>query len=599
VADVGGREGSALAPATQSRAARHPAVQLWCATGRFFSTLLSGGQLTQPQSWALAGCFAAPVAGSFWRFEGMPFNVVFTAAITFTIGAAITLATRRALFATTITVALIALINGVSAAKLAAMGMVLHAYDLAFYATSWSTISYLWSAVPRTMLAFLASLALACLVGWLAWRLDATRVSRWRASLALVTALLLATATGLTKYDRRYTQFYWESMYVSSFYSSWAETAETLWRGQLIEAAPVNNTGSFPAAEPCRTAGRPPHIVLIHQESIVQPSLLPGIAYDRNVDAMFQSHDGRIHQLRVETYGGASWLTEFSILTGLSTHSFGGMRPFVQALLAGKVRGTLTETLTHCGYRNVLFYPMEKNFVSNARFYDAVGLKEIFDRKTQRAPSMMERDRFYYANALDEMEKHVAASKAPLFTYIQTMSGHWPYDAAFEPELQVAGGGPGTDAEMHEYLRRVSLAKVDYDFLKQELARRFPREPILIVQYGDHQPMATRKLLGFSPETLVEEVANGAGALGYITYFAVEALNHTPPPLPRQDIVDVPYLPSIILDQAGLGLPAPDRERMRLLEACDGHYHGCPNPARQGILAFHRRLLDSKLIDAR
>ena len=291
----------------------------------------------------------------------------------------------------------------------------------------------------------------------------------------------------------------------------------------MIEAAPATNAGTFPAVEPCRTVSRPPHIVLIHQESIVQPGLLPGIAYDRNVDRMFQSHDGRVHPLRVETYGGASWLTEFSILTGLSTHSFGGMRPFVQALLAGKVRGTLTETLSHCGYRNVLFYPMEKNFVSNARFYDAVGLKEIFDRHAQRAPSMMERDRFYYANALDEMGRHITSSQAPLFTYIQTMSGHWPYDTTFEPELEVAGGGPGTDAEMHEYLRRVSLAKIDYDFLKQELAKRFPNEPILIVQYGDHQPMATRKLLGFSPDTLVEEVANGAGALGFITYFAVEA----------------------------------------------------------------------------
>ena len=157
----------------------------------------------------------------------MPFNVIFTAAITAAIGATITLASRRVLFATIITVALVALINGVSAAKLATMGVVLHAYDLVFYASSWSTISYLWSAVPGTILTFLASMAAACFLGWFAWRIDGTRVARRRASLSLVAALLLATATGLTKYDRRYTQFYWESLYVSSFYSSWAETAET------------------------------------------------------------------------------------------------------------------------------------------------------------------------------------------------------------------------------------------------------------------------------------------------------------------------------------------------------------------------------------
>ncbi len=29
------------------------------------------------------------------------------------------------------------------------------------------------------------------------------------------------------------------------------------------------------------------------------------------------------------------------------------------------------------------------------------------------------------------------------------------------------------------------------------LAKRFPNERFLIVQYGDHQPIATRTLLGF------------------------------------------------------------------------------------------------------
>jgi hypothetical protein len=145
----------------------------------------------------------------------------------------------------------------------------------------------------------------------------------------------------------------------------------------------------------------------------------------------------------------------------------------------------------------------------------------------------------------------------------------------------------------------VSLAKLDYDHLRAELARRFPGEPILIVQYGDHQPTATRKLMGFKTEDLAEEVANGIGPLGYITYFAVDALAFKAPALPPHDIVDVPYLPSIILQQAGLPLSEPDTERLRLMAMCGGSYHGCPQHARQGILAFHRRLIDAKLIDAR
>ena len=48
------------------------------------------------------------------------------------------------------------------------------------------------------------------------------------AALLAVASILVATATGLTKYDRRHTQFYWNALYTSSFYSSWAETLETL-----------------------------------------------------------------------------------------------------------------------------------------------------------------------------------------------------------------------------------------------------------------------------------------------------------------------------------------------------------------------------------
>ena len=94
--------------------------------------------------------------------------------------------------------------------------------------------------------------------------------------------------------------------------------------------------------------------------------------------------DGKQHRLRVETYGGASWLTEFSILAGMSTQSFGGMRHFVQSLLAGKVRETVPECCSVAAIATCCSIPMLKNFVSNARFYEAIGLSEIFDLRPRR-----------------------------------------------------------------------------------------------------------------------------------------------------------------------------------------------------------------------
>jgi phosphoglycerol transferase MdoB-like AlkP superfamily enzyme len=545
----------------------------------------------------LSALTAAAIAFSFYLYEGTLGTVGFTTAVTLCLAALVAAATRRLLLTTVLIASFIGLLNYVASAKRETLGMVLHAYDLVFYLGSWSTVTYLWQAAPGYLLAFGGGLVVSALLCWLACRLDRTRLRRAPAlGLALVAGIAAATA-GASKAERRQTQFYWDALYVTSFYSSWAETAETLWRGQLVEAATGPSAAPFALAKQCAPATKPPHIVLIHQESVVQPSLFPQLAYNRGLDPFFQSGDGQLRKLRVETYGGASWLTEFSILTGLSTHAFGGMRPFVQSLLAGKVRDTLPEALARCGYRNVMFYPMLRNFVSNARFYDAIGLREIFDLKAQGAPSAHERDTFYYRNALAEMERHMATSSKPLFTYIQTMSAHWPYDYKFAPEMDVPGGGPGTDAEMNEYLRRLAISKVDLDAFEAELKQRFPDRPILLVHYGDHHPMATRKLLGFREETDVEDVEMAADSIGFTTYYAVKTLNHSAPALPPVAKLDVPWLGAVILQQAGLPLSEAWTERLRLMTLCEGRYNGCSR--NNEIMGFHRRLIDSRLLDSR
>lgn len=554
-------------------------------------------QLGPAAVYRIAVATSLTILGYYLAAEGQPWNVLFTAATTLLIGCLIVVATRRVLLATTATGCLVALVIGVAQAKLGTVGMVLHAYDFVFYLTSWSTLSYLWAGARLHIVALFVGLLLGLVLTWFAYRFDGTRVSRIHAAGAAAAFALLAIVGAANKGERPHTLFYWEALYVSSFFSSWRETLETLWRGQLVEAAASADGRPFTVPAACRPVEKPPHILLVHQESLVQPSLFPTLKYDRAVDDLFKSADGKIHRLRVETYGGASWLTEFSILAGMSTQSFGGMRHFVQSLLAGKVRDTLPELLSRCGYRNVLFYPMLKNFVSNARFYETIGLKEIFDLRAQGAASVRERDRFYYTNALDEMERHVRTQDTPLFTYIQTMSAHWPYHEPFHPEINVPSGGPGTHPEMHEYLRRVAIAKLDYEFLKSELQRRFPNEPILIVQYGDHHPMATRMLLGFGEGNEVEDIKLGMDSIGLITYYAVDALNYTPPPLPEVDTLDVAYLGALLLEQSRLPLSDAWRERLRLLALCRGRYYRCAE--RDEILAFHRRLIDSGIMEAR
>jgi phosphoglycerol transferase MdoB-like AlkP superfamily enzyme len=537
------------------------------------------------------------VGDYFRRFEGSGWHLAYVWSASLFIVFAIVSLTRRLLVATVFLTLLVTIVVQAAAAKHQAMNMSVHAYDLVFYLSSTSTLSFLWASYRAQLILLLAALALFVVALAAAYALDTTRMRR-RVAIPLMLAFAVATGwTAAMKGERRNTQQYWEDLVVSTFYSSMPETIETLWRGQLIDAADAAPGPLFTVPATCSTtAGKRPHILLIHQESVVPPEYFPQLGYDKRIDAMFRSGDGSLRKMRVETYGGASWLTEFSILAGVSTYSFGGMRPFVQSLMAGRVHDTLPEALARCGYRNTVIYPLSENFVSNGKFYRAAGIPEIFDKKAQGAKTASERDHFYYATLLNLLSSHIKSSDQPLFTYLITMSAHGPYLAPYHPEVQVPGGAPGTLPEMHEYLRRLSMARIDLEELKRQLAARFPGEPILLVQYGDHQPIATRHYLGYGNVDAAEDVAISRGSPGFVTYYSVEGIGYPTPRLPDVDMLDVPFLSTVILQSAGVPLSDSYLERLRLMNLCKGRYDGCSNGA---MLKFHRRLIDSGLVQAR
>ena len=169
-----------------------------------------------------------------------------------------------------------------------------------------------------------------------------------------------------------------------------------------------------------------------------------------------------MHKLRVETYGGASWLNEFSVLTGLSSRYWAACSSSPDHQPARCAR-RLPAGLRRCGYRNVAVHPMLRVYLAIGKFFEAIGFHKMLDAEDQRAESAVERDHFYYTSALAEMERHLKASSQPLFTFIETMATHGPYDYVYMPEVDVPGGGPSTSRDMHEYLRGC-MSHQDYAF---------------------------------------------------------------------------------------------------------------------------------------
>lgn len=557
----------------------------------------ASGVLSLGAVYAFSAIIGLGLAYYHWHYEGWRENMLFAATMTLAFIAGWTFVTRRLLLSFAIVAALIAMVVIASDVKRRYIEMVLHAYDIVFYLTSFSTIQFLWVDHRIYLIAIVVAFALTGLIAYALYKYDSSRISRTASGAATILFSALALWASYAKGERRNTLFYWDNLYLSSFYSSWRETLETLMQGQLLEALKSQQKPLFKIPAACTPAQKPPHVLLIHQESVVPPSYFPSVGYDTSLDPFFKSFDGKMHKLRVETYGGASWLTEFSVLAGVSTYSFGGMRTFVQSLMQGKIHDTLPEAMTRCGYRNAVFYPVPKDFVSNGRFYTAVGMPEIFDFKAQGAKRYNERDRFYYGNVLNHIEKHIATSDKPTFSFVLTSATHLPYGYAYDPDVNVPGGAAGTDPEMNEYLRRLAMAKMDYEEFRAALAQRFPSERFLIVQYGDHQPVATRTMLGFDKSYTAEDMKLAPESPGFMTYYAIDGVNYTPPAMPAVETLEVPYLGAVLLEAAGLPLSPSYAERLRLLALCEGRYYTCRN--KNEILGFHRRLMDSGLVEAR
>ena len=113
-------------------------------------------------------------------------------------------------------------------------------------------------------------------------------------------------------------------------------------------------------------------------------------------------------------------------------------------------------------------------------------MTDFVDMNDQEAPTIQERDHFYYNNALSYMSEHCRTSEQRLLTLIITMTEHQPYNYPYMPGFTAYGSSADLDPEVSEWLRRVAMVNKDYFCLKEEVSKRFTGEPFLFIHYGDH-----------------------------------------------------------------------------------------------------------------
>ena len=352
------------------------------------------------------------------------------------------------------------------------------------------------------------------------------------------------------------------------------------------------------AAVPARSLDYP-DIIVIQHELIFDPRIF-GLPVEPIVEAFLSPANGLHGSLNVDIFGGGSWQSEFSLLTGLSSASFGSNAYFLFKRGVGRFHNSLPNTLTALGYRTMLTSSCRRDFLNYDAFYRSIGINERIFTDDFHPPFDINRfettnsDAVFLDAALGAHMKKIAGDAAPRFLYALTNFNHGPHNrrlvtpGQFDSERAFATASL-PDAYYAEYYARLAETAATWSRLKSELSSRFPERPTLIIHYGDHQPVMTRRIEGKLKLRI-------DARRQFRTFYAMETLNDFSGRLApgRGPDLDIAFLGTVALQQAGLPLDAIFATRASLLEHCGAAYFASSSERKR---RFHRTLVDLGMID--
>ncbi len=385
--------------------------------------------------------------------------------------------------------------------------------------------------------------------------------------------------------------------FFSSFVASLVESCS--WRAVgVLKISDIADVG-LPLCAPIKArCTRFPDVLIIQHESIFDPRTY-GLPVDDEIENFLSPRDGVFGGLNVDIFGGGSWQSEFSLLTGLSSASFGRDSYHLYKRGAGRFAHSLPDTLGKLGYNTTLAAACRRDFLNYDLFYSSIGMKERVFTDDLPAPFDLESfektssDAMFLEAAIGVLAKNREANSSPQFLYALTNFNHGPHEVertapgAFAEQRAFAYASL-PDVQYAEYYARLSETAATWRAMKAQLASRHPDRPMLILHYGDHQPVMVRR---------IQKLLRNSELAGrqFRTFYAIETLNMDEGALTvgQGADLDIAYLSTVILQQAGLPLDEIYATRASLFDECGaGYFLSTSDRKRQ----FHRTLVDAGLI---
>ena len=455
------------------------------------------------------------------------------------------------------------------------------------------TAAFLFTIFPNLRWSVIGAALVTLPLMYALWWLDPFRIRRLPAAAAALACLAALVGYAFTWPDEAWRGYY-DDGYLSKFARSGVTAVSDFINYGFMESdAVVSERLKVPLLDSCHPTGRRPNIIMIHDESSFDIRQAAGVKVPPGYGSHFNSFDGKARTFLAESNGGPSWFTEYNVLAGLSSRSFGRFSYFVTRIASGRVERGLPLALRRCGYSTISLYPAFGAFMSARNFQVTTGIQRFFDARDLGAKDV-EPDSFFYDKALNLISQQPPTT--PLFTFIYLAANHFPWETKFRPDLTPSWHSPGNEPVVDEYLRRQAMSADDYGAFVARLKKQFPAEPFLIVRYGDHQPE-------FSPHVLdpdLDEAGVGKKLMNYDpryygTYYAIDAINFEPVKSPAvMDTVDAAYLPLVIQEAAGIPLDPSFEEQKKIMLRCKGLFYACKDGAE--ARRFNRLLIDAGII---
>src|ERR1700710_1770738 len=354
------------------------------------------------------------------------------------------------------------------------------------------TAAFLFTIFPNLRWSVISAGLVTIPLMYALWWLDPFRIRRLPALAGMLACLAALVGYAFTWPDEAWRGYY-DDGYLSKFSRSGVTAVSDFINYGFMESdAVAQDHLKVPLVDSCHPAGRRPNIIMIHDESSFDIRQADGVKVTPGYGSHFKSFDGKERKFLAESNGGPSWFTEYNVLAGLSSRSFGRFSYFVTRIASGRVKRGLPLALRRCGYNTISLYPAYGAFMSARSFQVTTGIQHFYDARDLGARDV-EPDGFFYDKALGLMAQQ--APSTPQFMFVYLAANHFPWETRFRPDLMPFWRKPGNAPSVDEYLRRQAMSADDYTAFIAGVKKKFPAQPFLIVRYGDHQPEFSPHLL--------------------------------------------------------------------------------------------------------